>query len=54
MKSLNAGVHTEDEVVLCDLSVTNLLGQSVGAVVNVSVKTEGGEFVSYFGSILFL
>ena len=47
-------VHTKDEVVLCDLAVTDLLGQGVGAVVDVSIKTESGEFVSYFGSILFL
>ena len=54
MKSLNAGVHTEDEVVLCDLTVPDLLVQCLRAVVDVGVQTKVLQLLGDIGGVLLL
>lgn len=48
------GGRTQDEVVLRDLSVTDLLGESVLAVIDIDEEPDVGQLLSYFGSVLFL
>lgn len=51
---MTCSVHTENEVILSNFSVTNLLAQCIRAVVDIGVETGGAEFLADFRCIIFL
>ena len=47
-------LRTEDKVILCDLSVSDLFWQCILAIIHIGEKPQACELSSYLRSILFL